>query len=837
MSKVIVELTELESILDSRPDRVIRELGASIEITIKYIIKTCLEELDQQDVKELKLIEQKLISKPKNISSNVKSYTNLPFVDLIDLWNQAKIPYKWSKIRKTTPGAFKANQFDELRSIYNNKKHGFNEGSTTSSVIIIPPTTLKRIYYWAIDFVTQAHENDTVHYIEESNRSVDTPLSNLPNLDCDFIGRDPQKKKILDWLSSNNRHFLISVTGIGGVGKSTLALEIAHICLEESKKKHKSDRPDLQFDLIVWTSAKKRILIDNTVNDTIYSQSNLQDIVSEIIRLTDKGTHKQFPDLNRQISIVNDLLNKYRALIIVDNMETIHDEKVITFLHGLPSPSKAIITDKRSVQSSLPIRLRELSDKESFKMIVDLINNQKIQLSDDQITDLGNKTGGIPLAIRWTVGQMSKSGGSPEIVLRKLADIGNSPVLDFLFDESFNQISAYSRKVLTAISIPDSPVKGRYITEWTQLGENDVLDALMELRQYALISDNNCSQVDEISNLCITNLDDMYTVLPLTKIYLQQSQPEFELKLRKTIVRCLLDCLICKEPNPDWPSIDTINYIDDNFKLYSWAIEESHNIDEHEIAVDLMRYVGYALSIRDHNADRLRLAKIALSSAILIDDTHQAVRILIKEIAWLNFTWYKFDECIAAINEAFKYSNIDELLKAIGMRNLGLIEKELGNYEVAEQALNNALDVFVEKSDVYFQAITYGSIGSLNRDQDKLIDALKNYFKASCLLEQVDNSEELLSIQYQRISSIYVKMGQLSEASEFNSKAELILTKLKRYKGRAYCKLNQARILNMSGDQSSAMHYAEEAYELFTIYGAKEDVTDELNSLRNYTGD
>src|SRR5688500_19077815 len=79
--------------------------------------------------------------------------------------------------------------------------------------------------------------------IEKSNL-----LASLPRRPY-FVGREEEIKTILQSLQPNSRTFIIGIEGIGGVGKSTLATEVSHLCIEN----------DL-FEAVIWVSAKASTL-------------------------------------------------------------------------------------------------------------------------------------------------------------------------------------------------------------------------------------------------------------------------------------------------------------------------------------------------------------------------------------------------------------------------------------------------------------------------------------------------------------------------------------------------------------------------------------------------
>ena len=73
-------------------------------------------------------------------------------------------------------------------------------------------------------------------------------LANLPRRPY-FVGREAELSAVLQSLQPNSRTFIIGIEGIGGVGKSALAIEVSHRCLEA----------DL-FESVIWISAKESIL-------------------------------------------------------------------------------------------------------------------------------------------------------------------------------------------------------------------------------------------------------------------------------------------------------------------------------------------------------------------------------------------------------------------------------------------------------------------------------------------------------------------------------------------------------------------------------------------------
>ena len=110
---------------------------------------------------------------------------------------------------------------------------------------------------WANSLLTQAcypHREILLDELfpEHLQRSDIPPIyQNLPPRYGDFLGREADLLRVLEGLAS--RWPLISVEGIGGVGKTTLAIETARRCLP-------GDKPAISvpFEAVIWISAKDR---------------------------------------------------------------------------------------------------------------------------------------------------------------------------------------------------------------------------------------------------------------------------------------------------------------------------------------------------------------------------------------------------------------------------------------------------------------------------------------------------------------------------------------------------------------------------------------------------
>jgi hypothetical protein len=322
-----------------------------------------------------------------------------------------------------------------------------------------------------------------------------------------FVGRTESKKRLLLALE-HKRIYLITISGIGGVGKSALVIKTVQDLIDQYNN---------TFSFIIWVSAKITELTPDGIESKNQTFQNLNQLLDIILKITDftEGLNYSY-QAKRDYCI--EVLSIDKFLLIVDNFETIPKNKVAEFIDFFEEvgdrcmETKILITTRHQLgESEKVIDLKEFSFSEYVEFVNYLYyekfcSNGNINTSD--IKALYENTGGLPLATEFFIGQLKRYDSLKEIINKiKTNRIGKDDILKFSFEESFSQFSEPEQKVVFAISLLEYPDIDN-ISYIAEMDEFDIEDILSNLKKKSFVNDK-------------PTMDGMqYSILPLTKAFL-----------------------------------------------------------------------------------------------------------------------------------------------------------------------------------------------------------------------------------------------------------------------------------------------------------------------------
>lgn len=635
--------------------------------------------------------------------------------------------------------------------------------------------------------------------------------NNLPRRQA-FFGRNKEMEIVMRSLSPADRTWGVLVDGIGGIGKSAIAIEAAYRSQEASS-----------FDAFVFITAKQNILEPNGMKDLNPVALTLDEFLNETARvLGQPGIAKLTGDEKRHALI--EMLRSLCTLIIYDNLETLSKEEqeaIADFLRELPQGCKAIITSRRrGGEGSVWLRVGKLDWDAAYGIIENEVSrdaglSSKLHRFKKRWLELYDETNGSPLALVHILGLLRvRAALTFEGALSMLRGLHrNDDLVKFVYQEARKELTANDKIALSSLSffVPSATFKA-----WTQVAG---------LSRSALEA-----SIDRLSALSLVDVlmgEESYGLHPLTRVYVQE------------------DLLVDKQMASDvegaflryWSDfVDQNGY--ENYESYYLLEAEWANI---KAALDwaLNKIVFIKSKIKD-----VKTANIYLSMSWALWkylwlwgrwDESQEIHTnayyisfalnykshagwMAYYVAWIDGLYGRnnpnkvkpwAEKCIKG------WSQTDEVILEIeSVRLRGLISMQFRRFKLAERFLKKALSMARNSKEEYTTMVIINDLGKLAFEQEKY-DVAKRYYKKALAIAIKIKSKEGQAFANTNLADVDLKQTNFLVAGQNFKRALPAAQKVGRVDLIARIKYGLALVWQAKGDLYRALQSAKEGSEYY----------------------
>jgi tetratricopeptide (TPR) repeat protein len=615
---------------------------------------------------------------------------------------------------------------------------------------------------------------------------------NLPRR-SEFVGREAYKAQVHAALRS--RAYLVSIEGIGGIGKTSLALEVAYECLQASTGQLLRDGV-ATFEGFIWMTAQGHELTLHEVLDAVARTLNYPGIAQ-------KPLEEKRPAVCR-------LLQTGRYLLVVDNYETIADKAIHDFLLELPEPTEALITTREQKLSRVSvISLKGLEEVEALALLRSegrRLGMTALQQAEDAVLlRLYQATGGAPLALKWAVGQIKQQGQSLDAVLEALYD-ARGDIFDHIFARSWQLLSPAAQRMLMVMPL------------FIHSASREALEAASDLHHFTL--DEALGQLVEMSLVDATdNLDvarRRYSIHPLTRAFarahLAAEAGRDETLMARVAAYYDKRCAELAMPGYylehfDWFEVELPNILT--------VIEWAYQTRQWHWVIAIFPHLYFFLGSRGYWQELIFYGESALAFARQSDNLYAEARCL-DALGWIFNRQGHLVKARQMLDLALEsYTSLGDNLNIatalIGLAKLSIAE---GNLRQAQQLVDSAPGLAGESA--YEEALNSflairGRIewysGNFVAARELLLHALAESRKQGFNLS--------ISSRLIDLGHVALDLHEVDEALRSFQQGLVSAERYSRQDNIAKAKFGLARVHDLRGQHTSAKQLAQEARDLF----------------------
>ena len=266
-----------------------------------------------------------------------------------------------------------------------------------------------------------------------------------------LVGVEPQICQLATLLKGAQGPWLLSIEGIGGIGKTTLAAAVMRRLASETA-----------FEEFGWVSAQEVGLdLCGELRPRPQPVLTMEALVAALAaQFLPDGDANGSANLEQQLAHLRQRLAQVPHLIVIDNFETMLDPRVLLpLLTSLANPSRFILTSRRRLIGEPNVHLHavpELSAAHALALLRQAAEERELSVlaacPDEDLLPIYHAVGGNPLALLLVVGQTHVR--PLDAVLQDLAAApphAPAALFHYIYRQAWDGLAAIDRQVLLAV--------------------------------------------------------------------------------------------------------------------------------------------------------------------------------------------------------------------------------------------------------------------------------------------------------------------------------------------------------------------------------------------------
>lgn len=408
-----------------------------------------------------------------------------------------------------------------------------------------------------------------------------------------LVGRKQEEKRLLELLK-NKRIANIALVAPGGIGKTSLALELLSSKVKQPETKE-------YIDCCIFSTLKTEKLTYEGVQklNSIESLVELRKLITTEAEKIYDISFGDFDDLMRK-------KESERILLFIDNLETLitnSTNEFQDFCNTLPAAWRLLITSRITINNASIITLEPLKEKFALTLSKIYMSRKNIRTLDDNVlANLVKNCHYNPLAIRLSLDLYFSGKEIPDSI-----NVANKEIASFSFSNLIDALSVNAINILECLFISNN-LNRATLCEFLTLSMDEVAESIAQLSNTSLVvrsvthDGETYSLSESIREILITN----------PRNVILRSQLQSDLQKRKTIAKQIEhDQIKNSIPSYHWNYIPT--NLNEGLKVLITSLNRSFKgfILSNSKAIELMKrfkdaeYLYSEISIFNRSYGRL----------------------------------------------------------------------------------------------------------------------------------------------------------------------------------------------------------------------------------------
>lgn len=299
-----------------------------------------------------------------------------------------------------------------------------------------------------------------------------------------LVALDEHIAHLSEVLTAGHQPWLISLEGMGGIGKTTLADAVMRHLVNTG-----------QTRAIAWVTARQHAFTFSTgiraVDRPTLSVEALADaLLAQLMPGETIPPHRTLP-------VLQELLKEQGHIVVIDNLETVADvEALLATLRTLANPTRFLLTTRTSLFAEPDVftfNVPQLSEASALTLLrheAQQRNLIRLQRADDEaLRAIYATVGGNPLALRLVAGQTHVH--ALDNVLESLAKAQGRKIEElytYIYRQAWDQLDEATRNVLLVMPLATTyGASPEYIAELSGMPLSVILESLEILVRLSLV--------------------------------------------------------------------------------------------------------------------------------------------------------------------------------------------------------------------------------------------------------------------------------------------------------------------------------------------------------------